>query len=73
NVSWLAPADTGGSIIKGYRVSVSSDGGITWTQASAVSKSPFVLAKAPGVTRVVKVWAYNSIGDGAAQTLTVVN
>mgnify|MGYP006270626525 CR=1 FL=1 len=73
SVAWLAPTDTGGSSIKGYRISISNDGGTTWGTASAVSKSPFALSKSLGATRIVKVWAYNAIGDGAPITLTVTN
>ena len=31
DLAWTAPADTGNSKIKGYKIEVSSDGGSTWT------------------------------------------
>lgn len=73
NISWLAPQDTGGSTIKGYRVSISKDGGVSWSAPTAVTKSPYVLAKSAGATRIVKVWTYNAIGDGPPTTVTLVN
>ena len=40
NLSWSAPASTGGSAITGYRIEISSNGGSTWTDQVANTNAP---------------------------------
>ncbi len=68
DLSWSAPSDTGGAPISGYRIEVSTDGGLSWsdlvanTGTSAASFSDTGLA--PGTTRHYRVSAINSAGAG---------
>jgi hypothetical protein len=71
NLAWAAPANTGGLAIKGYKFSISADEGKTWAAPISATKSPYVLGKSAGASRIVKVWAYNVLGDGATTTLTI--
>ena len=40
DLSWMAPAQTGGTAIRGYRVEVSGDGGMNWTEVTDNTGSP---------------------------------
>jgi titin len=72
NVSWTAPASTGGAAISGYRVQVSTDAGVTWTTAIANTSSAGTTATVGGltngVTYQVRVAAITVNGVGADST-----
>ena len=40
DLSWMAPAQTGGTAIRGYKVEVSDDAGLNWTQVTGNTESP---------------------------------
>ena len=73
NLGWTAPASDGGSVIIGYRIEVSSDGGSSWTDliANTGSTVPFYFpgSLAPGTTRHYRVSAINAIGTGATSNV----
>ena len=69
-VSWTAPASNGGSAITGYNIQYSSNGGSTWTDASAAFKtSTLTTQTVTGLTNgtgyIFHVAAINAIGTGA--------
>ena len=69
NLSWTAPASTGGSAITGYKIEVSSDGGSSWTDLvantnSATTTSAQHTGLAAGTTRHYRVSAINTTGTG---------
>ena len=69
-VSWTAPASNGGSAITGYNIQYSSDGGTTWTDASATfHTSTLTTQTVTGLTNgtgyIFHVAAINSVGTGA--------
>jgi titin len=67
NISWTAPANTGGAgvVLSGYVVSYSSDGGVTWSNAVTSSATTAVLANlSQGVSYLVRVAAMNTAGTG---------
>ena len=67
DLTWIAPTGDGGSPITGYRIEVSSNGGLSWfvmvanTNSTATSYSHAGLA--PGTTRHYRVSAINANGD----------
>ena len=73
DLSWRAPANTGGAPILGYRVEVSSDGGASWrilarnTQSTATTYSQRNLQ--PATTRHYRVSAINLAGVGRASNV----
>ena len=69
-LSWVPPTNTGGGTITGYRVSRSTDGGVSYTTlASSHSTTSFSVALPPkGVTHTYTVAAINSGGTSANAT-----
>ncbi len=73
NLSWTAPASNGGSAITGYKIEVSSDDGMTWTDLVADTNSPATTyphtGLAAGATRHYRVSAINTAGTGASSRI----
>ena len=69
-LSWQAPADNGGARITGYRIEVSADGGRSWEDLVANTRTAATLythsGLAPASTRHYRVSAINRIGVGDA-------
>jgi predicted phage tail protein len=66
-VSWTAPADTGGSDISGYELQYSSNNGTTWIPdppLTATSGEP-VTGLNNGTAYIFRVRAVNDVGPGA--------
>ena len=70
DLSWRAPADDGGANVTGYRIEVSDDGGATWRDLVANTRSTRTTYShtglAPGTTRHYRVSAINQVGVGEA-------
>ena len=72
-LAWDAPADNGGRPVASYRIDVSTDGGITFTEAVATHNEMqgdailrrYVHTVPEGATRHYRVAARNSVGLGA--------
>ena len=68
-LSWTPPSDTGSSAITGYRIEVSGDGGLSWTdlQENTRSLTPRYrhTGLPPATTRHYRVSAVNNAGAGA--------
>ena len=73
DLSWNAPTDDGGASITGYRIEVSDDGGSTWSDLVANTRSSSRTyahtALAAGVTRHYRVSAINRVGTGLASAV----
>ncbi len=73
NLSWTAPGNNGGSAITGYKIEVSSDGGVTWTDLVANTSSPDTTyphtGLAAGATRHYRVSAINTAGTGTSSRI----
>jgi subtilisin family serine protease len=75
-VSWVAPRDTGGAPMTGYRVEVSADGGATWLTSVENTNSPALFTDVVvmeegtplvnGSSYLFRVSARNAIGWSAA-------
>ena len=69
-LSWQAPADNGGARITGYRIEVSADGGRSWEDLVANTRTTATVythsGLAPASTRHYRVSAVNRIGVGDA-------
>ncbi len=67
-LSWRAPARDGGRRITGYRIEVSENGGITWSDLVANTGTPATTythtGLEPATTRHYRVSAINSLGRG---------
>ena len=68
DLAWTAPAHDGGERITGYRIEVSENGGLSWSDLVANTNSPrTAYAHAglePATTRHYRVSAINSVGVG---------
>ena len=73
DLSWSAPASTGGSAITGYKIEVSPDGTSGWTdQVADTSSTATTYAHTgltPGTTRHYRVSAINANGTGTASNV----
>ena len=73
DLSWTAPASTGGSAINGYKIEVSSDTGASWTDLVATTGDANTTYShtglAAGTTRHYRVSAINSNGTGDASNV----
>ena len=73
DLSWTAPASTGGSASTGYKIEVSSDTGASWTDLVAntgdANTTYSQIGLAPGTTRHYRVSAINSNGTGDASNV----
>ena len=73
-LDWDAPATTGLSVITGYRIEVSSNGGEAWTGLVANTGSTATRYRhrglLPGTTRHYRVSAINSVGTGKPSNVT---
>ena len=68
NLSWARPANDGGSLVTGYRIEISSDGGSSWTDLVANTRSPhraYSHTVNAGATRHYRVSAISAIGTSA--------
>ena len=73
DLSWTAPASTGGSAITGYKIEVSSNGGSSWTDQVANTNSTATTyahtGLGGGTTRHYRVSAINTNGAGTASNV----
>ena len=73
NLSWTAPASNGGATISGYKIEVSSDDGMTWTDLVADTTSPATTYEHTGLTagdtRHYRVSAINTAGAGGSSNI----
>ena len=69
-LSWQAPSDDGGARITGYRIEVSADGGRSWEDLVANTRTTATVyphtGLAPASTRHYRVSAVNRVGVGNA-------
>ena len=69
-LSWQAPSDDGGARVTGYRIEVSDDGGRSWEDLVANTRTTATIythsGLAPASTRHYRVSAINRIGVGNA-------
>ena len=72
DLDWTEPAVNGGSVITGYRIEVSSNGGTNWADLVANTNTNTTTYShtglSAGTTRHYRVSAINSVGTGAAST-----
>ena len=73
NLSWTAPASTGGSAITGYKIEVSPNGTSNWTALVANTASTTTTYEhsglAAGTTRHYRVSAINSVGTSTTSNV----
>ena len=73
DLSWTAPNDDGGEAISGYKVEVSLNGGATWSNLVADTRSTETsyshIGLSAGNTRTYGVSATNSVGVGSSSRL----
>ena len=73
DLSWQAPSDDGGADVTGYRIQVSDDGGATWQDLVANTRSTRTTYShtglEPATTRHYRVSAINRIGLGRASSI----
>ena len=75
NLSWTAPANTGGALITGYKIEVSNDGNTSWTEVYTTTGDATRYTDegddgdgpmfGVGEVRHYRVSAINSVGEGA--------
>ena len=66
-LSWTAPANTGGSAITGYAVSL--NGGTSWIPLGAVTTHTFTGLQ-NGIAHIFMIRAFNGVGGGTAVSVT---
>jgi hypothetical protein len=70
NLSWVAPANNGGSAITGYKIERSTDGGSTWSAIVSNTGSTGTAYSNTGLTAntayTYRVYAINAIGTSSA-------
>ena len=73
DLSWTAPADSGGRVITGYKIEISSDAGNAWTTHLADTTSADTHYEHTGLaastTRDYRVSAINTIGTSPASNV----
>ena len=73
-LSWSAPTSDGGSVVTGYRIEQSSNGGLNWTVVVVDTASTATTRAVTGLTNgtayVFRVSARNAGGVGATSSLT---
>ena len=73
DLSWTAPAYSGGTAVTGYRIEVSDDAGVTWADRVADTASTDTVYSHTGLsaqdTRHYRVSAINSAGTGTASNV----
>ena len=76
DLSWNAPTDNGGSTITGYKISRSTDNGVTWTLVISNTKSTLTkysdTGLTPNTTYMYRVFAINAVGTSTASNTTLV-
>ena len=72
-LSWQAPSDNGGARITGYRIEVSADGGGSWEDLVANTRTTATVyphtGLAPASTRHYRISAINRVGVGDASRI----
>jgi titin len=79
SLSWLLPADDGGSALTNFTVEVSRNDGLSWQSVKngvSTSNSLAVTGAAPGTTYLIRIAAVNAVGHseyltGSVTTLVV--
>ena len=76
DLSWTAPDHDGGERITGYRIEISANEGVSWSDEVANTNNPAtrftdVTDLEPGATRHYRVSAINSLGTGAPSMIAV--
>jgi len=71
NLSWTAPTQTWSSMITGYQIEVSTDGGTGWTdvEADTLTTNYAHTGLTAGTTYHYRVSATNSVGTGAVSSV----
>jgi hypothetical protein len=74
NLSWVAPANNGGSVITGYKIERSANAGTTWGTVSANTSSVSITYSDTGLAAstsyMYRVSAINSVGTSSASNTT---
>ncbi|MYK65109.1 MAG: fibronectin type III domain-containing protein [Gemmatimonadetes bacterium] len=74
-LAWTAPADAGTSMIRGYRIEVSADGGTDWSDLETNTGSPETEYRhtglQPGTVLHYRVSAINGTGTGSPSDVAV--
>ena len=73
-LTWRPPGYSGGSLVTGYRIDVSTDEGTTWTLLAEVNPNTIPPSHVhsgltPGTTRHYRVSAVNDVGTGEASNV----